>query len=246
MGLGLLFQARALAQVEPVREAFNEMGTRGLATLEAVATSALDGMPPEATGWIPSLVAEVQERVVTAVEQGARERFSSMSPNEVIDAIIEESPEFAEVGALIKTDPTLAGAIQSALVDDPSMLSGITTLINGEGGPELLGRLEDILASPEARGTLATVLQNVAESDTINFTQFNNIVTSFSQFDMENMEVSNLRVLSALEGAGFSAEEAQTALSNSSSSRDDGQHALWIRTSRRYGQRYYWFCFQYT
>jgi len=102
----------------------------------------------------------------------AQEIIKVMSPDQILDMMASENPDWKGATDIIKQDDTLKAALKDALVKDDSFLPGIMEMTKGKNGKDALKFLAEELKNPENRGKLSTVLQDVANRSDVNFAEF--------------------------------------------------------------------------
>lgn len=125
------------------------------------------------------------------------EQLDRVSPEAFLDAVATANPAISETVELVKASPELAEALHSAVVNDPTVLTGLEEMLSAEGEEAVADReaLHAALRDPQKRGYLTSALENVAtdpDGTDINFTHIEALMDAEGPIEQ----------MAALQGAG--------------------------------------------
>lgn len=189
-----------VGQLGGVTSAFSPLLTTGLKSnpLTAMFGYAAEGVEKATNLTAPPL------RLAYDVASGALS-----SP---LDLLTTMKPELQGLADVIKADPELASALNDAMVKDPTFLPGLIRMSSSTDGTAFLSSVEEGLQNPEVRANLTLGLQNLAEREDIDFSDFEEFANSATQYDMAKPEESRARVINAHLNMGLTEENAEETM----------------------------------
>ena len=137
-----------------------------------------------------------------------------------LDMLATIKPELSGLIDTVKEDPALASALNNAMTQDPTFLPGLVRMSSSSDGGAFLSTVEKGLKNPEVRANLTLGLQNLAEREDIDFSDFEELVGSVREYDMEKPEESRTRVVNAHLAMGLTEDDAEETLAA-------GRDAFW-------------------
>lgn len=129
---------------------------------------------------------------VTPVENAkdvVRDLIAEKGPDNFLNGLAAVHPDAAGAIELIRADKDLSVALHNAAVKDPTVLEGLSTLV-GEGSAMKPEQLETALKDPQNRANLTQMLDGVAKSEHLQFTDLAKVLNAgvALQGDMTNPE----------------------------------------------------------
>ncbi len=107
-----------------------------------------------------------------------REVFKDRGADKTLNALREGFPEHADLLKEIARNPEykeFKEALHESLVQDHTMMEGLSKITSSPTGAQDMESLKTMLAHPESRANLTHILKNIAEDDNIKFNQLHDL-----------------------------------------------------------------------
>lgn len=118
-----------------------------------------------------------ESEVTQRVQKTVNEIVAEKGPDNFLNGLAAAHPDAAGAIELIRADKALSVSLHNAAVKDPTVLEGLNTLV-GEGSALDPEKLQDVLKDPQNRANLTKMLDGVAKSEHLQFTDLAKVLNA--------------------------------------------------------------------
>lgn len=134
---------------------------------------------------------------------------SAMKPDEILDKVAKDNPDWKNLASIAKTDEPFKNAFKDALVKDETLMQFFDKMREHPQGDEIGKFFAKNFKNPEFRGNMTLALQNIADRDDIKGEDMGELFDGMSQYDPSNSKASNKRIVQAMSKLGVPEEKSQ-------------------------------------